>query len=176
VLDLLKAIEPDERAAVPRLALAQVLHRECEGHPFFIHEVLNNLVETGKIVQRHGIWVPNVTSAEELGIPEGVKEVVGRRLSRMSEPCNRMLQRASAMTGGFTWDELRAICGDSEDELLDALDEALGAHLIAERERDTYAFKGATPSPHCRIAGVHVRGRHRGPPGSVGRAFPRIDG
>ncbi|MEX0749171.1 MAG: hypothetical protein WD359_00045, partial [Dehalococcoidia bacterium] len=43
----------------------------------------------------------------------------------------------------FTWDELRAICDEPEDGLLDALDEALGAQLIAERERNTYAFTNA---------------------------------
>ena len=54
-----------------------------------------------------------------------------------------MLGRASAMTSGFTWDELRAICDEPEDGLLDALDEALGSQLIAERERNTYAFTHA---------------------------------
>jgi tetratricopeptide (TPR) repeat protein len=54
-----------------------------------------------------------------------------------------MLSRASAMTGGFTWDELRVICDDAEDDLLDALDEALGSQVIAEREHNAYAFTHA---------------------------------
>jgi class 3 adenylate cyclase/tetratricopeptide (TPR) repeat protein len=143
VLGLLNAIEPDEATEPARRALAQALHDECEGNPFFIREVLNNLVETGKLAQRDGVWVGTVASIEELGIPEGIKEVIGRRLTRLSETCNRMLGRASAMTGGFTWDELRAICDDAEDDLLDALDEALGSQLIEERERNSYAFTHA---------------------------------
>lgn len=143
VFELLNAIEPDEATEPVRRAVAQALHDECDGNPFFIREVLNNLVETGKLAQQDGVWVGTVGSIEELGIPEGIKEVIGRRLSRLSEKCNRMLGRASAMTGGFTWDELRAICDDDEDQLLDALDEALGSQLIAERERDTYAFTHA---------------------------------
>jgi class 3 adenylate cyclase/tetratricopeptide (TPR) repeat protein len=143
VYDLLSAIEPSERAEATRRALAGVLHVEAEGNPFFIREVLNNLIETGKLVQQDGVWTGTVTSIEELGIPEGIKEVIGRRLSRLSEGCNRMLQRASAMTSGFSWDELRAICDDPEDELLDALDEALGSQLIEEREKLSFAFTHA---------------------------------
>ena len=120
-----------------------MLHAEAEGNPFFIREVLTNLIETGKLVQQDGVWTGTVASIEDLGIPEGIKEVVGRRLSRLSESCNRMLGRASAMTSGFTWNELRAICDEPEDGLLDALDEALGSQLIAERERNTYAFTHA---------------------------------
>ena len=143
VYELLHAIEPSEQAEAAKRGLAQVLFTESEGNPFFIREVLNNLIETGKLAQQDGVWTGTVASIEELGIPEGIKEVIGRRLSRLSETCNRMLGRASAMTSGFTWDELRAICDDSEDDLLDALDEALSSQLIAERSRGAYAFTHA---------------------------------
>jgi class 3 adenylate cyclase/tetratricopeptide (TPR) repeat protein len=143
VYDLLTAIEPSEAAAAGRQALARVLHEESNGNPFFLREVLTNLIETGKLVQQDGVWTATVNSVEEMGIPEGIKEVIGRRLSRLSDACNRMLQRASAITGDFTWDELRAICDDTEDMLLDALDEALASQLIEERSRNHYAFTHA---------------------------------
>ncbi len=141
--DLLNAIEPAEEAESAMRALAQVLHAEADGNPFFIREVLNNMIETGTLAHEDGVWIGTATSIEELGIPDGIKEMIGHRLSLLSETCNRMLGRASAMTSGFTWDELRAICDDSEAELLDALDEALGSQLIAERSRNTYAFTHA---------------------------------
>ena len=143
VYELLHAIEPSEPAEVATRGLTHVLFTESEGNPFFIREVLNNLIETGKFAQQDGVWTGTVTSVEELGIPEGIKEVVGRRLSRLSDTCNRMLGRASAMTSGFTWDELRDMSDEPADALLDALDEALGSQLIAERSRNTYAFTHA---------------------------------
>jgi class 3 adenylate cyclase/tetratricopeptide (TPR) repeat protein len=143
VYELLSAIEPAAEAEPIKRALAAILHTEAEGNPFFIREVLNNLVESGKLVQQGGIWTGTATSIDDLGIPEGVKEVTGRRLSRLSDVCNRMLQRVSAMATGFTWDELRAICDEPEDALLNALDEALGAQLIAERSPNTYVFTHA---------------------------------
>jgi class 3 adenylate cyclase/tetratricopeptide (TPR) repeat protein len=143
VFDLLTAIEPSEATEPARRVLAGALFAEAEGNPFFIREVLNNLVESGKLFQQDGTWVSSATSIEELGIPEGIKEAVGRRLSRLSEGCNQMLGRASAFTGGFTWEELAAISHGSEDELLNYLDEALGAQLVAERTQGRYAFTHA---------------------------------
>ncbi len=145
VIDLLTAIDPSEEGAAGRQALAAALYQETEGNPFFIREVLAHLIETGKIVHENGRWAGQVTSISELGIPEGVREVVGRRLSRLSEGCNRMLTLASTMAGGFSWEELKAICDEPEDRLLDLLDEALRAQLIAERrgEGGRYDFTHA---------------------------------
>jgi len=140
VEELLAAIEPSAELAEARHGLAEVLQQETEGNPFFIREVLSHLVETGQIVRESGRWVGTVASAAELGIPESVREVIGRRLSRLSEGCNRMLTRASAMTGGFTWEELKAVCGEPEEQLLDYLDEALAAGLIGERPGQPGAY------------------------------------
>ena len=147
VQELLAVIDPSEEGEVGRQALAAALHQETEGNPFFIREVLAHLIETGKIVHEGGRWVGKVTSVSELGIPEGVREVIGRRLSQLSPACNRMLTLASTMTGGFTWEALKAISRDvAEAELLELLEEALSKQLIAERKgelADTYDFTHA---------------------------------
>ncbi|HEY8173410.1 MAG TPA: AAA family ATPase [Dehalococcoidia bacterium] len=147
VTDLLSIIDPSEEGAPARQALAAALYQETEGNPFFIREVLAHLIETGKIVHEGGRWVGKVTSVSELGIPEGVREVIGRRLTRLSDGCNRMLTLASTMTGGFSWEALKAINADvPEAQLLDLLEEALAAQLIAERKGEhaaTYDFTHA---------------------------------
>ena len=124
--------EEDPEATARRRALAAALFQETEGNPFFIAEVLTHLVEEGKLVREEGRWRTRVTSPSGLGIPEGVREVVGRRLSRLSEPCNRMLTLAAAMPAGFAWEVLQTASDEPEEVLLDALDEALGARLIHE--------------------------------------------
>jgi class 3 adenylate cyclase len=115
-----------------RRELSAALFRETEGNPFFIGEVLTHLAEEGKLVHEDGHWRARVTSISELGIPEGVREVVGRRLSRVGESCGRMLTLAAAMPAGFTWEVLRATSDEDEADLLDSLEEALAAHLIHE--------------------------------------------
>jgi len=140
---LLMAIEPSDESRPVRRVLSAVLSRQTEGNPLFVREVITTLIESGKIVHEEGHWTSHVTNVAELGIPEGIREAIGRRLSRMSEGCNQMLARASAFTSGFTWEELAAISDDPEDDLLDYLDEALGSELIAEREGRKYAFTHA---------------------------------
>jgi tetratricopeptide (TPR) repeat protein len=108
-----------------------------------VREVITSLIESGKIVHEEGRWTSHVSTVEELGVPEGVREAIGRRLSRMSEGCNQMLGRASAFTSGFTWEEIVAVSDQPEDELLDYLDEALGAQLVAERAGGRYVFTHA---------------------------------
>ena len=146
VLAMLKTVESSEESAAGVQALATALYQETEGNPFFVREVISHLMEEGKLYREDGRWTSNVTSVSELGIPEGVREVVGKRLSRVSEECNRMLTLASTMTGGFSWEELKAISGESEAALLDMWDEALRHQLVAERKGDlsgTYDFTHA---------------------------------
>ncbi len=123
-------------------ALTEAIARETDGNPFFIKEVLLHLVEEGKIVRSDGTWTSTLSIAE-MGIPEGVREVNGRRLSRVSETCGRMLTIASALTAGFSWEVISAISDAGDAALLDAVDEALAAQLIVERERGRYDFTHA---------------------------------
>ena len=132
VLGLLRALEPSEETA-GKEALATALYQETEGNPLFIREVLSDLVEEGKLVREGGRWVSTVTSISELGIPEGVREVIGRRLSRLSDGCNQLLTLASTMTGGFDWSVITELSSEPEDSLFDLLDEALAARVVRER-------------------------------------------
>ena len=114
------------------LALAAALQRETEGNPFFIEETIRHLVESGRIFRREGRWVSDAADIDELGIPEGVREVIGRRLSRLSEACDRALQHAAVLGREFEFAVLAAMTDAGEDALLDALDEALEAQLVTE--------------------------------------------
>ncbi len=129
----------------PPDALVQRLLDETEGNPFFVEEVLRHLVEIGALRREEGQWVGDLSAIEE-NIPEGVREVIGRRLSRLGEGTNRMLTVASALPGGFSYDLLGRVGEADEEALLDALDEALRARLVVERKeagRGVYEFTHA---------------------------------
>jgi class 3 adenylate cyclase len=118
---------------------ARAIYGETEGNPFFVEEILKHLVEEGKLYRQEGRWVTPPDIFQD--IPEGIREVIGRRLSRLSEGCNRMLTLASTMAGSFSWELLLAVSGEEEDRLLDLLDEALRALVVRER-RDPSASSG----------------------------------
>jgi class 3 adenylate cyclase/tRNA A-37 threonylcarbamoyl transferase component Bud32 len=126
--------EPDEATRATRKVFAAAIYAETEGNPFFIGEVLAHLVESGKLQWEDGRWTSRVTSVSQLGIPEGVREVIGRRLSAVSPLCHELLTVASAMPAGFSWDVVRGLSPADEPALLDALDEAITARLLRERK------------------------------------------
>ena len=104
------------------------LYRETEGNPFFIEEVIKSLIEQGQIYREQDRWQRN--EMHELAIPQSVKEAIGRRLSRLSEPTVDALRTAAALGKIFPFRELAAVSSATEDALLDALDEASAAQLI----------------------------------------------
>ncbi len=124
-------------------AFVHAISEETDGNPFFVREVLIHLTEEGKIFQQDGRWTSNVSIAE-MGIPEGVRQVIGRRLSRLSDQANKLLTAASGFNGPFHIDLAGAAAGLDESAALDAIDEALQAQLLRSiGEADTYNFTHA---------------------------------
>jgi len=113
------------------IALASAIYRETEGNPFFVREVLRHLAETGALQQHEGRWAARLP-IEELGIPEGVREVVGRRLARLADGTQPALRLAAVVGVEFDLAVLRAAGALDEDPLISALDEAMAARVISE--------------------------------------------
>ncbi len=129
--------------------LAEAVYRQTEGNPLFIQEVIRYAAESGLIRREGDQWVAPSGGPESLiaQIPEGLKDVIGRRLTGLSEGCNRVLSVASVIGRDFAVDVLQRVGGITEDELLSALEEAMRVSLIEEmkggreaRYRFTHAF------------------------------------
>jgi class 3 adenylate cyclase len=121
---------------------------ETEGNPFFVAEVIRHLTETEAIEQRDGRWVMTAP-VEELGIPEGVRDVVGRRISRLPEGADRVLGVAAVVGLEFEPGVVGPAGGFEEDELFAALEAAASARLLVEvpggtRYRFAHALVRAT--------------------------------
>jgi serine/threonine protein kinase/class 3 adenylate cyclase len=126
--------------------LAEAIYRQTEGNPLFIQEMIRNAAEEGLITREGGQWVATVDLLTGY-IPEGLRDVIGRRLSRLSPACNRILAVAAVIGRDFPVDVLRTVAAASEEELLAALEEATRVSLIEEmrgqrevRYRFTHAF------------------------------------
>jgi DNA-binding NarL/FixJ family response regulator len=122
---------------VPGRLLARTLQGETEGNPFFLEETLRHLAEAGRLVERGGRWVVAAGSMNDLGLPEGVREVIGRRLQRLSKSCDHLLTLAAVVGREFDVRTLeRASRYDStgqrggSDVVLQALAEAETARLV----------------------------------------------
>ena len=117
---------------------AVAVHQETEGNPFFVEEVLKALIERGSVRRESGRW--HRCDMDELLIPQSVKEAIGNRLDRVSQNCNEVLRVSAILGKVFTFDELAAAAEQNEDTLLDALDEAVNAQLIAPGSGESFSF------------------------------------
>jgi class 3 adenylate cyclase/tetratricopeptide (TPR) repeat protein len=120
---------------------AAALQEQTEGNPFFIEETINHLVDIGAIYLHEGRWVGDAAAIQQ-NIPEGVREVIGRRLSRLSDAANQALTFASVVGREFDFDVLQTLTEMDEVALLSALEEALAAQLIREHRASGGAAGG----------------------------------
>jgi class 3 adenylate cyclase len=123
-------------------ALARAVYQETEGNPFFVREVLRHLVESGVIERGEQGWSTRLP-VEELGIPEGVREVVGRRLARLSDDTNQALRIAAVVGPEFELGVVQAAGDLGEEALVSAVEEAAAARVVTEVSASRYRFAHA---------------------------------
>ena len=121
---------------------AIALRGAAEGNPFFIEEILRHLVESGGLERRDGRWDITVETWDELGVPEGVREVIGRRLSRLSSIGEQLLAAGAVLGRVFAFDVARSMLNAPDDTVVAAIEEGLALHLVVESPsaEPTYAF------------------------------------
>ena len=141
-----RMLESITRESVP-WGLTEAVHRQTEGNPLFVQEVLRFLAEQGLVAQKGGSWKPTTSTPVEMNIPEGLRDVIGRRLSLLSKECNQLLSVASVMGREFAIETLRTVANINEDVLVAALKEAIRLSILEERSqvglvryRFTHAF------------------------------------
>jgi DNA-binding CsgD family transcriptional regulator/tetratricopeptide (TPR) repeat protein len=108
----------------PPPELAHAVYRQTEGNPLFVVELVRLLAAEGRLREEGaGPW--------RLTIPESVHQVIGRRLDRLSADCNAALTLAAVIGREFSLLALEAAGELQGDALLDALEEAEAARVVA---------------------------------------------
>src|SRR3954468_13502308 len=110
----------------PPRSLVRAVYGETEGNPFFVSEIVSLMASEGNLDDARGLDQFTVT------IPQGVREVVGRRLDRLSEDCNRVLAVASAVGREFSVEIVELVAELSRDRVLELLEEAEGQRIVSD--------------------------------------------
>jgi DNA-binding SARP family transcriptional activator/tetratricopeptide (TPR) repeat protein len=112
----------------PPAGLVSMVYGQTEGNPLFVTEVVQLLEQEGKLAPER------LTQRRDwsVGVPEGLREVISRRLDRLSDLCNSVLELASVIGREFRLDQLAPLVEASDDELLGVAEEALAARLVEE--------------------------------------------
>jgi pentatricopeptide repeat protein len=120
--DVARYIESIAGRAPPD-ALVDSIHRETEGNPLFVGELVRLLDSEGRL------WEPR---GDRWPIPEGVRAVIGRRLDHIPPGCREMLTLGSVIGRDFTVEALQRITDRDAENILDDLREAVAARLIGD--------------------------------------------
>lgn len=108
--------------------LITALHHETDGNPFFLEELLRHMIETDAVPVDAGSRSPVDLSA--LGIPDGVREVVARRLRRLPDPVGELLHLAAVVGRDFDAELLGRAWEQRTAPVLESLDLATDAGLL----------------------------------------------
>jgi DNA-binding SARP family transcriptional activator/tetratricopeptide (TPR) repeat protein len=103
----------------------RALWEETKGNPFFLEEMVRHLGAAAPNPEGNGTAWP-------LELPEGIREVIGRRLATLSERTSQLLTTAAVMGREFRVEVLEAVSDLDEDEIDEVIEESVGAHVIAE--------------------------------------------
>lgn len=145
---LLRGLDPDEVGRVietvgradPPPDLISTVHTQTEGNPFFVGEMARFLAQEGSLGHDGG----DSADLLDLRLPEGIREVIGRRLNRLSSSVNDVLTTAAIIGRDFTLPQLSAVNTDTpQDVLIDALEEAVNAKVLDESPNDLGRFEFA---------------------------------
>ncbi|WP_169944218.1 AfsR/SARP family transcriptional regulator [Microbispora sp. H11081] len=101
-------------------ALAGVLYRRTGGNPFYLGELLRLLGSENRL------------DAASLGVPEGVLEVIERRVARLPDATRDLLRRAAVLGRDVSIDVLEALTETHAEEVMSLLEPAVAVGVLAE--------------------------------------------
>ena len=121
----------------PPAWLTNAIHNQTEGNPLFVREVVRLLAQDGRF-EGAGFAI---AAPPSIRLPEGVREVIGRRLNLLSAVCNEVMATAAVIGRQFALDVLaRASRPRTGEAVLEALDEAIAAHIVEEVSPGAFQF------------------------------------
>jgi DNA-binding CsgD family transcriptional regulator len=112
----------------PAADVLEAIASQTDGNPFFVRELTLHLRTEGLL--RLNSQTNPTTAA--WSIPEGVREVIDRRLVRLGALANQMLQAAAVLGDGFSFEVLQVMSDIEASLLLDAVDDAVAAGILRE--------------------------------------------
>ncbi len=121
------------------LALADSVHVRTAGNPLFVGELLRHLADTGAITMVDERWTHG---SQPLALPDGLREVIGRRLANLGSTTTRVLHIAAAIGSTFDLEVVEDTAASDDGDVLTSLEAAQTAGIVAE-VGSSFEFKHA---------------------------------
>jgi predicted ATPase/DNA-binding CsgD family transcriptional regulator/DNA-binding SARP family transcriptional activator len=135
--DTMRLVEAYHGPCSPQLA--RYLYERAEGHPLFLVQLLNDLVERNLMAQDAlGRWLP---PAQTIPVPTLLQQVIGERVARLGPQAEQLLEVAAVV--GETWElgVTEAVLNWPEEQLLTVLEQALASDVIVATDAQTEHYR-----------------------------------
>jgi DNA-binding CsgD family transcriptional regulator len=116
-----------------RPEVVATVHARTEGNPFFVGELARLLHSEGRLATAAAPGQPDV--------PVGVRDVVRRRLDRLPKPTRELLVLGAVVGRQFDLAVLAAVSDLGEDDVVDVIESALSAGVVAEADAPVGRFR-----------------------------------
>jgi predicted ATPase len=114
-------------------ALAAFVHRRTDGNALFMVNVVEHLVQRGLLVQREGQWMLREgTAAEVARVPEGVRQLLMRRIEELTPEARQVLEVASIVGEAFAASAVTAGVQDTIKDVQAVCDALAAQHHFIE--------------------------------------------
>jgi class 3 adenylate cyclase/DNA-binding CsgD family transcriptional regulator len=123
-------LSPDLRS------LATMLRTRTGGNAFFVSELWRDAVSRGAIVSVNGTWQVRHHAGVEADVPDGVREVVGHRLTRLSPQARTLVGVAAVARQRIEFSVLARASGLSDVDVGNAIDDLIGSKFLVETARN----------------------------------------
>jgi DNA-binding CsgD family transcriptional regulator/tetratricopeptide (TPR) repeat protein len=130
-------------ARVPAEVVAR-LHRDADGVPFVVEELLSAMVDSGHLVRRGAGW--DVDQAVQTEVPATVTAAIRQRVQRLDDRCVALLEAAAVLGRRFATPLAASVVGLPPGGEFQPLREAAAAGFVVPDpggDPDWYAFRHA---------------------------------
>lgn len=143
---------------VPESALTEYMVAHTEGNPLFAIQTLRLMSEDGVVQHGEGRWQYHPST--KAVVPTAVRDLLARRLGRLSESTREVLTVAAIFGSRFDADLLIGASTHGEDVVFDALDEGVRTSVLTPVEAEgpaSFEFTHGLLADVLRRSGVPLR-------------------
>ena len=124
--------------------LMSLIRTRAEGNPYFVEEIVRDLIEAGVLREQDGRWQVD-RLLEQIDVPETVEALLTARLDRLSPPARDLLQAAAVIGRTFSYEVLKTVVSNkvSPDRYLAELERTQMIEETARQPELAYSFRQA---------------------------------
>ncbi len=119
--------------------LADICHHKTAGNPFYLEQMLDDLLEKKVVYTKDGEWVYDISYISGLDFTENVADLIIRRINLLDKDCLALIKQAACIHGDISIQLLTATSGYTREKIETLLWKPVQQDLLRKTDNG-YAF------------------------------------